>query len=147
MFEKLQEWDETRLNHLRDILTQFETFESDRYEREQPLAEPILRMLLDIDTSQEIQLWSRMMMAGRPITERHARQLSNSGSTATNPPRTSAASPLPPTPRSGRTAQTDISNERNSEISNRPETSGGKTPSKHSPYKLLGSAQCLMPKL
>lgn len=135
------------MNHLRDVLTQFETLEADRCERERPIAEPILGTLLDIDTATEIQSWSHSMTEGRPITERHARQISNAGSTTTNNTTAAPASSslAPPTPRSERTTQTDNSNERTSEASNRFETSNGKTPSERSVNLFLGvqALQCL----
>ena len=132
MFEKLQSLDEIRVNHLRDVLTQYETLEADTCDRDRSVAEQILGILLEIDTSTEIQSWSSSTVAGRPITERGARQLSNAGTTST----AAAQPPPPPTPRSAHTTQTDnserlseqrTSEQRASENSNRLETAGGKT--------------------
>lgn len=136
MFEKLQSLDETRLNKLRDLLTQYETLESDKCGRDQAICEGVLGVLVEIETSTEIISWSQASTAGRPITERHARQLSNAGRNSINAgsiaSNTGTMAPPPQTPRSTRTAHTDNASERTSEHSNpvRPETSGGKTPSK-----------------
>jgi enolase len=48
VFEKLQAVDETRLNHLRDVLTQFQTHEADQVERNRITAENTLNSLLEI---------------------------------------------------------------------------------------------------
>jgi hypothetical protein len=103
IFETLQALDEKRLNHLRDVLTQYETHEADQIERNRKTIEETLRSLLEIDTSQEIRNWSEASVAGKPITERKARQLSTAGSSIT------AATNVPPpqTPRSTHTTHTD----------------------------------------
>ena len=80
IFENLQALDETRLNHIRDVLTQYETHEADQIERSRITVEQTLSSLLEIDTAQEIKNWSQATVAGRPITERGGRQLSNAGS-------------------------------------------------------------------
>ncbi|KAH6673801.1 Muniscin C-terminal mu homology domain-containing protein [Halenospora varia] len=96
IFENLQALDETRLNHLRDVLTQFETHQADQIERNRITVEQTLGSLLEVDTAQEIKNWSQASVAGKPITERRARQLSNAEAAA-------AAMPPPPTPRSTHT--------------------------------------------
>jgi F-BAR domain only protein len=100
VFENLQSLDERRLNHLRDVLTQLETHEADLVERNRITVEQTLTALLEVDTAQEIRNWSQSAVAGKPITERRARQLSNAG-TAMGGVNTDAASmPPPPAPRS-----------------------------------------------
>jgi hypothetical protein len=111
VFETLQALDETRLNHLRDVLTQYETHEADQIERNRGIVEQALRSLLEIDTAQDIKNWSQATISGKPITERRARQLSNAGSGSGG-----ASLPPPPTPRS----------DNMSEHSNKHESSGGK---------------------
>ncbi|PQE29241.1 SAFF domain-containing protein [Rutstroemia sp. NJR-2017a BBW] len=76
IFETLQAADERRLNHLRDVLTQYETHEADRVERNRVTVEQTLSALLEVDTAQEIKNWSAASVAGKPITERTARQIS-----------------------------------------------------------------------
>lgn len=99
IYESLQAADERRLNHLRDILTQFETHEADRIERSRIAVEQTLTALLEVDTAQEIRNWSEATTAGRPVTDRAARQLSSAGESG------GAAPPLPPpTPRSTHSA-------------------------------------------
>lgn len=105
IFETLQALDETRLNHLRDVLTQYETHEADQIERNRITVEQTLSSLLEIDTSQEIKNWSQAAVAGRSMTERSARQLSNAGSSVAGGSfgGTNAAPPPPQTPRSTHT--------------------------------------------
>lgn len=105
VFETLQAVDETRLNHLRDVLTQYETHQADQIERNRITVEQTLSQLLEIDTSQEIRSWSHSVVAGKPITERKARQLSSAGSsnTGSGGARTGAALPPPPTRHSNHT--------------------------------------------
>jgi F-BAR domain only protein len=97
IFETLQALDETRLNHLRDVLTQYTTHQGDLMSRNTAAVEQTLNSLLEIDTSQEIKNWSQAGVAGTPITERRARQLSTAESTTMSP---TASNMPPPTPRS-----------------------------------------------
>jgi hypothetical protein len=97
VFEKLQAVDESRLNHLRDALTQFQTHEVDQVERNRISAEETLNVLLNIETADEIQTWSLRMRSGeRPQPSRKASNTSTP-SRAT-PSRTLAPPPIPPTP-------------------------------------------------
>ncbi|ODH29085.1 hypothetical protein ACO22_03808 [Paracoccidioides brasiliensis] len=80
VFEQLQAVDEHRLNHLRDVLTQYETHEVDRIERDRESAESCLNALLNVQTDEEIRAFTTKAIGGRaPVSRR------------TNPP--SAASP------------------------------------------------------
>ena len=54
VFEQLQALDESRVNHLRDVLTQLETHEVDQVERSRATAESCLNELLTIDTKDEV---------------------------------------------------------------------------------------------
>lgn len=54
VFEQLQALDETRVNHLRDVLTQLQTHEVDQIERSRITAESCLNALLNVDTADEI---------------------------------------------------------------------------------------------
>lgn len=67
IFEKLQGIDESRLNHLRDVLTQLGTHETDQVERDRTTVEATLSMLLDIDTSVEIHNFAANHTGGMPI--------------------------------------------------------------------------------
>ncbi|CZR62165.1 related to SYP1 Protein with a potential role in actin cytoskeletal organization [Phialocephala subalpina] len=108
IMENLQALDERRLNHLRDVLTQYETHEADLVERNRKTVEETLTSLLEIDTSQEIRNWAAASVQGLSITERRARQLSSVGTEHTG----NASLPLPPqTPRSTHTTHTDNQSE------------------------------------
>ena len=66
VFEKLQAVDESRLNHLRDVLTQFQTHEVDQIERSRVIAEQCLNSLLNVETAAEIKSYQRRVIGGRP---------------------------------------------------------------------------------
>lgn len=94
IFEQLQAVDETRLNHLRDVLTQFQTHEVDQVEKNRVVAEETLNALLNVETADEIKTFSLKMQGN--AKPRPSRKPSNTGSTSTPqrnlaPP--SAASP------------------------------------------------------
>jgi len=98
VFETLQALDERRLNHVRDALTQYETHESDTYERNRATVAQTVDSLLGADTAAEIKAWSEAAVAGRAITERRARQLSSAGTG-------NSSLATPPTPRSTQNQQ------------------------------------------
>ncbi|KAL2823113.1 Muniscin C-terminal mu homology domain-containing protein [Aspergillus granulosus] len=66
-FEQLQAADESRLNHLRDVLTQLETHESDSIERCRQAAESCLNVLLNVETADEIKTFAAKINGGRPV--------------------------------------------------------------------------------
>lgn len=92
VFEKLQAVDESRLNHLRDALTQFQTHEVDQVERNRISAEETLNVLLNIETADEIHTWALRMRSGE---KPHA---SRKGSSVGTPSRHLAPPPVPATP-------------------------------------------------
>lgn len=94
VFEKLQAVDESRLNHLRDVLTQYQTHEADQVERNRVTAETTLNALLEVDTSQEIQNFARNTTQGRPKLERNTRRTSSSAASNTMPPPPVAKAPV-----------------------------------------------------
>lgn len=89
VYEKLQAVDESRLNHLRDALTQFQTHEVDQVERSRVTAEETLNVLLNIETADEIQTWSLRLRSGD--IPQPSRKMSN-------PPPASPARNLAPPP-------------------------------------------------
>ena len=102
IFETLQTLDERRLNHLRDVLTQYQTLEMDNVNRSQKVVESTLGLLLEVETAQEIQNWSQTAgMGGKPANERRSttRQSSIAGSTSAG----NTPMPAPPTPASTHT--------------------------------------------
>ena len=92
VFEQLQAVDETRLNHLRDALTQFQTHEVDQVERSRVTAEETLNVLLNIETADEIQTWALKIGSGDlPVPSRKL-------STTSTPSRSLAPPPAQTTP-------------------------------------------------
>ncbi|CAG8174523.1 unnamed protein product [Penicillium nalgiovense] len=70
VYEQLQAVDETRLNHLRDVLTQLETHEVDQVERGRQAAESCLNVLLNVETADEIKTFAARMAGPRvPATQ------------------------------------------------------------------------------
>lgn len=121
IFETLQALDETRLNHLRDVLTQYQTFEADQIERNRTTVEQTLASLLEIETSQEIRNWSRVGNSEKAKSTRRARATSNATSTA--PPAATSSLRPPPVP-----SHSDNMSQRSSEQSTRQEQpSGGRS--------------------
>ncbi|KAI9815627.1 MAG: hypothetical protein M1832_005258 [Thelocarpon impressellum] len=82
VFESLQAADETRLNHLRDVLTQFQTHEVDQVERNRVTAEECLNALLVVETADEIRAFAARSTGGRPrLQPRPRRQSTNNAGT------------------------------------------------------------------
>ena len=67
VFEQLQSLDETRINHLRDVLTQLETHEVDLVERNRISAESCLNALLNVNTADEISTFVARTSGGGAI--------------------------------------------------------------------------------
>ncbi|KAL4900977.1 hypothetical protein BDW74DRAFT_89410 [Aspergillus multicolor] len=98
VFEQLQAADESRLNHLRDVLTQLETHESDQIERCRQAAESCLNVLLNVETADEIKTFAAKINGGRPVAP--LRQQTSSPTPVAAPPTPVAPEPpLPPPPR------------------------------------------------
>lgn len=89
VFEQLQSLDETRVNFLRDVLTQFQTHEVDQVERNRTSAESCLNALLNIETADEIKTFAAKVGGGRESSLRRR----SSAATSTRP---QSASLLPP---------------------------------------------------
>ena len=94
VFEQLQALDESRVNHLRDALTQLGTHEVDQVERNRSTAEGCLNAILNISTEEEISAFVAKNSANAPaVTERGGSRNGPAGSTAPPVP----PSELPPT--------------------------------------------------
>ena len=93
VFENLQLLDETRLNKLRDVLTQFQTHEVDQVERNRIIAEQCLNVLLNVETADEIKTFAIKAVQTKPTLARAQR---NSVAIAT--PSRPTQSTLSPTP-------------------------------------------------
>jgi hypothetical protein len=72
IYESLQALDEQRLNHLRDVLTQYVTHEVDQAARTQTSAEDVLNNILEVKTEQEIQRFVQKTVGNRPKLEKRA---------------------------------------------------------------------------
>lgn len=90
IFEQLQALDEQRVNHLRDILTQYQTHESDQAQRMQTNAEAVLNALLELKTPDEIDAFAARVIQGKPKLEKRSstRQSSNLGGASSLAPPT-----------------------------------------------------------
>lgn len=103
VYEQLQAADESRLNHLRDVLTQLETHEVDQVERGRQAAESCLNVLLNVETADEIKTFAAKMVGNRaPLSSVTSRRQNSQAETppaiaaAATPPL--AAAPLAPPP-------------------------------------------------
>ncbi|KAI1657858.1 Muniscin C-terminal mu homology domain-containing protein [Daldinia decipiens] len=91
VFESLQALDESRMNQLRDCLTQYGTYEGEQAQSHQAEAETVLNSLLDYSTATEIQNFVAKTTVGRPKIEKRtttARQSSSlsGGNSSLAPP-------------------------------------------------------------
>lgn len=88
VFESLQALDESRVNQLRDLLTQYQTHETDLAERLQIVSAETLAVMLDISTEAEVQNFVSSVLADRPvpITRSSTRRSSVTTPQPSNPP-------------------------------------------------------------
>ena len=98
VFEQLQSLDETRINHLRDVLTQLETHEVDLVERNRITAESCLNALLNVETSEEISTFVAKVSGGDTSSMADPPRLGSRGGTS-GPTPTTVSTPTPPIPR------------------------------------------------
>lgn len=85
VFEQLQALDESRINHLRDVLTQLQTHEVDQVERSRISAETCLNTLLNVDTKEEISAFVARTSAGAPTMQPNTRSRTASGNMLSTP--------------------------------------------------------------
>lgn len=98
VFENLQALDEARLNHLRDVLTQFQTHEVDQVERSRITAEQCLNVILNVETADEITTFALKAPQIRPPTlSRPKRNSFATPSRSLQVPSSASASALAPT--------------------------------------------------
>lgn len=93
VFEQLQALDESRINHLRDVLTQFETHEVDLVERNRVTAESCLNALLNVNTADEISTFVAQHTGGESVPPRPASRSATTGSSIPAPAPAPAQSP------------------------------------------------------
>ena len=103
VFEQLQALDESRVNHLRDALTQFQTHELDSVTKSRTSAETCLNLLLSVDTSEEISAFVASISGQRPTIHprpKNRTASSNALAVSQRPPATDETNdelPEPPT--------------------------------------------------
>jgi hypothetical protein len=99
IFESLQALDESRVNNLRDLLTQYQTHESNSAQRVQENAMETLALMLEINTEKEIESFVHRATAGKAKlpTRNSTRQSSFAGTTPSTPvpPSTADSTNLP----------------------------------------------------
>lgn len=103
IFETLQVLDESRVNMLRDLLTQLQTHESDRAQRSTDIAVETLAQMLEISTEREVQSFVQKVTAGksslppsRTVTRRSTTHMSQNSASGTSAPSTPNPSQPPP---------------------------------------------------
>ncbi|KAH8698561.1 Muniscin C-terminal mu homology domain-containing protein [Talaromyces proteolyticus] len=103
VFEQLQSVDESRLNHLRDVLTQLQTHEVDQIERSRQTAESCLNALLNVQTADEIKTFAAKINGGRESAPLRRSSSVNAAPTplapVSSPPVSTEIADLPPPPR------------------------------------------------
>ena len=92
VFEQLQALDESRVNHLRDVLTQFETHEVDLVERNRITAESCLNALLNVNTADEI---STFVARNAGVEQSVPRRLASRGGTTSSSTADPSPAPIP----------------------------------------------------
>ncbi|CAK1366846.1 Suppressor of profilin deletion [Cercospora beticola] len=76
VFDNLQTLDETRLNQLRDALTQFVTLDVDQNEKSRGAGEQALNVLLNVEPADEIKMFAIKAANRRQSEVRHAHRAS-----------------------------------------------------------------------
>lgn len=120
IFEQLQSIDEARIEHLKSVLTQFQTHELDQVERSRASAESCLNVLLNVETADEIKTFAvkTTAQAGSGTARRESVTSSSRPSGANVPP-------APPPPRNANIEQ------RNSSLPGQDRLPPGKHASNH----------------
>jgi hypothetical protein len=107
VFERLQALDEARIDHLRNVLTQYQTHVIESSSSISTSAEDCLNALLNIQTADEIKTYALKSTRTLPATTAAKRRMSRADlqpPSASDPssslsPSTSLAPPTPPVPR------------------------------------------------
>ncbi|TEA14348.1 Cytoskeletal protein syp1 [Colletotrichum sidae] len=93
IFETLQALDEQRVNQLRDLLTQYQTHESDQAQRSLTKAADTLASMLEISTELEIASFKEKIVSGKPRLEK---RVTTSRQSSGLPPSQTSQSLAPP---------------------------------------------------
>jgi hypothetical protein len=142
VFERLQAVDEARIDHLRNVLTQYQTHVIESSSTISTSAEECLNALLNVQTADEIKTFALKATRTLPASTAAKRRMSRAdiqspGLSATDPgsslsPTTSLAVPVPPLPRpddgsSQRSSSCKIGRMLRSEINLLTNSSSGET--------------------
>ena len=105
IFESLQALDESRINQLRDLLTQYQTHEADCAQRTQNTSADVLAQVLEVSTEAEIMGFANKVTAGKgrtPVRSPTRRSSYAETQNSAAPPSTGGSAHLapPPIPRS-----------------------------------------------
>ncbi|KAF2203062.1 hypothetical protein GQ43DRAFT_500549 [Delitschia confertaspora ATCC 74209] len=114
IFEQLQAVDESRLNHLRDVLTQLQTHEVDQVEKHRVIAEETLNVLLNVETADEIKTWALRQQSGQKS------QVGRKTSSINMPTRHLAPPPATPPPHND-----DTMSQKSGSVHEQPQKHGG----------------------
>ncbi|KAK6428556.1 Suppressor of Profilin deletion [Oleoguttula sp. CCFEE 5521] len=98
VFESLQAIDESRWNHVRDVLTQFQTHEVDQVEKQRVSAEQVLNQLLNVETADEIKTFALRIMENKSPARQSTQPRGSSANLASSSPATSRFSNVPLAP-------------------------------------------------
>ncbi|KAK8154764.1 Muniscin C-terminal mu homology domain-containing protein [Phyllosticta citrichinensis] len=96
VYEQLQAVDESRINHLRDALTQFQTLELDQIDRTRAPTEQCLSLILDVQTADEVRMFALKTTDGKAKIERTTSRTPGQSSAVQTP-----SMQPPPTPDDG----------------------------------------------
>jgi F-BAR domain only protein len=106
VFEQLQALDEQRVNHLRDVLTQYQTHQSDQLERSRVIVASSLEAILNVDTSEEISAFVARTSGSAPALPQsppNARRMSRHSASSASRPTMGGSTDTPPVPEVPRT--------------------------------------------
>lgn len=99
IFESLQALDESRVNQLRDLLTQYQTHETDCAQRIQDKSADALAQVLEISSETEIHAFVNKATAGRArLPTRASTRRSSVAGSSMAPPSTGGSTNIPPPP-------------------------------------------------
>ncbi|RFU77034.1 fes cip4 domain-containing, partial [Trichoderma arundinaceum] len=110
IYETLQVLDESRINMLRDLLTQFQTHESDRAQRGTDISVETLAMMLEISTEREVQGFVQKVTAGKaPLPPSRATTTRRSTTHMSQNSASGPSAPSTPNPASQPPPEDDVS--------------------------------------
>ncbi|KAF2088501.1 hypothetical protein K490DRAFT_64553 [Saccharata proteae CBS 121410] len=85
ILEQLQAVDESRVNHLRDVLTQLQTLELDQIDKNRAPVEQCLNVMVNVETADEIKTFQLKTLNGKPALQRRGSRGTGSGPSSLTP--------------------------------------------------------------